>query len=72
MKKSFMYKVGYKVAKIVFSDDYYKGKWFVTFQNKKRICGNYTGAQAWANYLERKFGSWSRNNISTGKVTDYK
>ena len=66
--KNFAYKMGYDAAMVVFANDYYHGKWFVTFRGRKRVCGNHTGAKAWADYLQRRFGSWSANGITTGKV----
>lgn len=62
-----IFELAYGVAYLVFSPSYYKGKWYVYFRGMRRVCGNYTGAKAWAAYLQRRYGSWSANGISISK-----
>ena len=67
-KLSPMYEFARRIGELVFSPGYYSGPWWVYFRGKRRRCGNYTGAKAWAAYLQRRFGSWSDNGIAVGKV----
>jgi hypothetical protein len=57
-----------QIGLIVFDPDYYEGRWYVTFRGRRRVCGNYVGANAWAGYLQRQFGGWALNRIAIGKV----
>lgn len=63
-----MYEFARRLGELVFSPDYYLGPWWVYFRGCRRRCGNYTGAKAWAAYLQRRFGSWADNGIAVGKV----
>jgi hypothetical protein len=60
--------MGACVARTVLSPHYYAGPWFVTFRGKRRVCANYTTAEAWANYLHRQGFPYTRDDISIGKV----
>ena len=56
------------IAKVVFAPNYYDGPWRVYFRGRVRECSNYTTANAWSKYLQRQYGSWSRNGIAVGKI----
>lgn len=64
--KSAYYEMGATLAEIVFHPDYYKGKWFVQLDNRKKVCNNHSTAEAWAKYLRRNGYMY----ITIGKVFD--
>ena len=65
-----IYYAAKRVGDIVFAPDYNEGEWYVYFHNLRKRCSNKSTATAWANYLQRRFGSWSEHRIAIGKVVD--
>jgi len=61
-------KLAEAVALEVFSPAYNDGPWYVYFRGSRHLCRNKVTADAWAKYLMRRYGSWSRWGIGTGKA----
>jgi hypothetical protein len=53
------------ISDFVSHPDYYKGRWFVQWGGRKKVCSNYETACAWSKYIRRNF---DRAAVSVGRA----